>query len=234
MKVRAAVTRDSWLQARLALLEKEKALTRLRDEVTRERQALPWEKVETEYVFSAPAGPVTLAQLFGDNDQLIVQHFMFAPDWEEGCPSCSFWSDGFQGALPHLTGRGVSFVAVSQAPIETLDAYRRRMGWQHSWVSAQHNSFSNDFRVHYSPEQLAAGETSYNFQAGHHYGEHAPGVSVFVAGDDGRIYHTYSVYARGLDALNPTYQLLDLLPLGRNEAELDYPMAWVRRADSYG
>lgn len=234
MKVRTKATPEAWLQARLALLEKEKALTRLRDEVTRERQALPWEPVSAEYVFDSANGPATLRELFSDNDQLIVQHFMFAPDWTEGCPSCSFWADGFQGALAHLGGRGVSFVAVSQAPVERLEAYKLRMGWRHRWVSAQHNSFSNDFRVHYSPEQLAAGETSYNFQAGHHYGEHAPGVSIFVQGDDGIVYHTYSVYARGLDALNPTYQLLDLLPLGRDEDALEYPMAWVRRADSYG
>lgn len=234
MKVANVVNDAEWLKARRALLEQEKALTRQRDEVAGARRALPWQRIREDYVFTGTTGPVTLRELFDDTEQLIVQHFMFAPDWTEGCPSCSFWSDGYQGALPHLAGRGVAFVAVSEAPVEVLERYRQRMGWRHRWVSAGNTSFGNDFRVHYSPEQLAAGDTSYNFQTGNHYGEHSPGLSVFVLGDDGDIYHTYSVYARGLDPLNPTYQLLDLLPNGRDEAAFDYPMAWVRRADAYG
>jgi predicted dithiol-disulfide oxidoreductase (DUF899 family) len=233
MQTGSKATREQWLVARRALLEREKALTRARDDVTKLRAQLPWVKVTESYQFDAPEGPVSLADLFGDKDQLIVQHFMYGADWEEGCPSCSFWSDNFQGALIHLGARDAAFVAVSQAPLSSLLDYQQRMGWKHRWVSAQNASFSNDYHVFYTPDQLATGETGYNFQPGHHYGEHAPGISVFARGDDGQIYHTYSVYARGLDTLNGTYQLLDLLPAGRNEQALDYPMAWLRRADQY-
>jgi predicted dithiol-disulfide oxidoreductase (DUF899 family) len=226
MKPPSTASRKDWFAARLALLEEEKALTRARDAVTRKRQALPWVPVDEHYQFEGEGGTVSLAELFGEQDQLIVQHFMYAPDWQEGCPSCSFWADGFQGAL-------AAFVAVSDAPLAGLLAYRERMGWRHRWVSAADSDFSHDYQVSYTPEQIAAGETFYNFTAGHHYGEHMPGISIFARDDEGRVYHTYSVYARGLDPLNVTYQLLDLLPLGRNEADLPYPMAWVKRADQY-
>lgn len=234
MQTGNTATREQWLAARRQLLEREKALTRARDEVTKLRAQLPWVKVTESYHFESPEGSVSLADLFGEHDQLIVQHFMYGADWDEGCPSCSFWSDSFQGALAHLPARDAAFVAVSQAPLESLLTYRKRMGWKHRWVSAQNCAFSNDYHVFYTPDQLTAGETAYNFQPGHHYGEHAPGISVFAKGDDGHVYHTYSVYARGLDPLNVTYQLLDLLPAGRNEQDLDYPMAWLRRADQYG
>jgi predicted dithiol-disulfide oxidoreductase (DUF899 family) len=214
MKPPSTATRKEWFAARLALLEEEKALTRARDAVSRQRQALPWVPVEQDYQFEGEGGTVSLAELFGEHDQLIVQHFMFAPDWQEGCPSCAF-------------------VAVSDAPLAGLLAYRERMGWRHRWVSAADSDFSHDYQVSYTPEQIAAGETFYNFTAGNHYGEHMPGISVFARDDEGGVYHTYSVYARGLDPLNVTYQLLDLLPLGRNEADLPYPMAWVKRADQY-
>ena len=189
--------------------------------------------VDQDYRFATEAGNATLAELFAGREQLIVQHYMFGPDWEDGCPSCSFWADNLQGALPHLAARGVAYVAVSEAPLEKLLAFRQRMGWLHRWVSCGGTSFGHDYGVHYTPEQIAAGEVAYNYQPGQHYGEHSPGFSVFALGDDGDVYHTYSVYARGLDALNGTYQLLDLLPGGRDEDSLPYPMAWVRLHDRY-
>jgi predicted dithiol-disulfide oxidoreductase (DUF899 family) len=226
------VGREEWLEARRALLEEEKALTRARDAVAARRRALPRVAVEQNYVFETERGAQALLDLFGERTQLIVQHFMFAPDWQEGCKSCSFWADNLQGALPHLEARDVSFVAVSQAPLDVLIPFRKRMGWRHDWVSSAPCSFSNDYHAWYTPDQIAAGETAYNFQPGLHYGEHAPGFSVFHKEGD-KVFHTYSCYARGLDMLNGTYQLLDLVPKGRDEAGLDMPMAWVRLHDQY-
>ena len=226
-------TRDEWLEARLALLDSEKALTRAREAVAEQRRSLPWVKVEEGYRFETERGIEGLAELFGSHSQLIVQHFMFAPEWTDGCKSCSFWSDNLQGALRHLAARDVTFVAVSQAPLATLLRFRERMGWRHDWVSSALCNFSNDYRVWYTPEQIAAGETAYNFQPGLHYGEHAPGFSVFARNAAGDVFHTYSCYARGLDPLNGTYQLLDLVPKGRDEDELSYPMDWVRLHDDY-
>jgi predicted dithiol-disulfide oxidoreductase (DUF899 family) len=226
-------TREEWLAARRALLEEEKALTRAREAVAEKRRALPWVKVEADYRFEGSTGEVTLGDLFGGHSQLIVQHYMYGPDWEEGCKSCAFWADQFNPAVPHLGARDVAFAVVSQAPHSVFAPFKERMGWTFNWVSSAPCSFSNDYHVWYTPAQIAAGETAYNFQPGLHYGEHAPGVSVFAKDDEGGIYHTYSCYARGLDALNGCYQLLDLVPKGRDEADLPMPMAWLRHHDRY-
>lgn len=227
------VNHDEWLRARIALLAEEKALTRARDALAAKRRALPWERVDRDYAFTDDTGPVTLAELFDGRSQLIVQHFMFGPDWEAGCKSCSFWADQFNPAVVHLNARDVSFVAVSDAPYAEFEGFKKRMGWSFRWVSAGACDFSHDYLVHYTPDQIAAGQTFYNYTDGLNYGEHSPGVSVFARGEDGAVYHTYSCYARGLDMLNGAYHLLDLVPMGRDEAGLEVPMAWLRLRDSY-
>jgi predicted dithiol-disulfide oxidoreductase (DUF899 family) len=225
------VSPDEWLAARKALLAKEKAFTRERDALSAERRALPWVKVDKTYVFDGPDGKETLAQLFGDRSQLIVNHFMFGPDWNEGCPSCSFWADNYEGAVTHLRHRDVSFVVVSRAPLAKLDAYKKRMGWHFKWVSSFGNDFNRDYHVSFTPEEQKT--AVYNYTASGFGTSEAPGISVFAKGEDGQVFHAYSCYARGLDTLNGTYQLLDLVPKGRDEQSLSHPMAWVRRHDKY-
>jgi len=232
MNARNVVTREAWLQARLTLLAQEKAFTRAREELAQTRRQLPWVKVEEAYEFATESGLCDLSQLFEGRSQLVVQHFMYGADWQEGCKSCSFWADNLQGAITHLQARDVSYVAVSQAPLSVILPFKQRMGWQMNWVSSAQSNFSNDFHVWYTPEQIAAGATFYNYTEGLHYGEHSPGFSVFITEDD-VIYHTYSCYARGLDMLNGTYQLLDLVPKGRAESDLPANMAWVRLHDQY-
>lgn len=227
------VDREAWLQARLALLEEEKAFTRARDALSQARQGLPWVKVEENYAFDGPAGSQTLNDLFDGRSQLVVQHFMYAPGWQEGCKSCSYWADNLNGALPHLAARDVTLVAVSQAPWADIAPFKARMGWDVHWVSSAPCQFSHDYHVWYSPEQIEAGDTFYNYRPGFHYGEHSPGFSVFAKGDDGAIYHTYSCYARGLDMLNGAYHVLDMVPKGRDEQDLPANMAWLRLHDSY-
>lgn len=233
METGNVASREEWLAARRALLEEEKALTRAREAVAEKRRALPWVKIEADYVFESSDGPVTLAGLFEGRSQLIVQHYMYGPDWQEGCKSCAFWADQFNPAAAHLAARDVAFAAVSQAPVAVFEPFKVRMGWRFNWVSSAPCSFSNDYHAWYTPEQIAAGETAYNFQPGLHYGEHAPGISVFARDDAGDVFHTYSCYARGLDPLNGCYQLLDLVPKGRDEADLPVPMAWLRHHDRY-
>ena len=233
MAGKQAVSREVWLEARRALLEEEKALTRAREAVAEKRRALPWVPVDEDYRFEGPTGTLSLADLFGRHSQLIVQHYMYGPDWQEGCKSCAFWADQFNPAVPHLAARDVAFAVVSQAPYEVFAPFKDRMGWTFSWVSSAPCNFSNDYHAWYTPEQIAAGDVAYNFQLGLHYGEYAPGISVFAKDDAGAIYHTYSCYARGLDPLNGCYQLLDLVPKGRDEAELPMPMAWLRLHDRY-
>lgn len=232
MQTGTVATREEWLEARLALLAKEKAFSRARDELSELRRQLPWVRVE-DYEFATQTGPRTLADLFDGRSQLVVQHYMFAPDWQDGCKSCSFWVDNLQGAIVHLQSRDVSYLVVSQASLETLLRFKERMGWQMNWVSSAATNFSNDFHVWYTPEQIAAGDTFYNFTKGMHYGEHAPGFSVFAKDDAGDIYHTYSCYARGLDMLNGAYHVLDLVPKGRDEQDLPASMAWLKLHDEY-
>jgi predicted dithiol-disulfide oxidoreductase (DUF899 family) len=232
MTMHQVASKLDWTAARRALLEKEKAFTRARDELSAARRELPWEKVETDYVFRGARGSVSLADLFTGRSQLIVYHFMFGPDWDAGCKSCSFWADNFDRVIVHLNQRDVNLVAVSRAPYERLVAYRQRMGWSVEWVSSVGNAFNRDFAVSFPKDEPAPEGNNYNFATQRFGGEEAPGISVF-ARDGEAIYHTYSTYARGLDMLNGAYHLLDLVPKGRNEAALSYPMEWVRRRDEY-
>jgi predicted dithiol-disulfide oxidoreductase (DUF899 family) len=226
-------SRDEWTRARLALLEREKAFTRDRDALSAARRALPWVRLAKPYRFDTPEGPRTLAELFAGRGQLVVYHFMFGPDWEEGCPSCSFWADTFEGIDVHLAHRDTTLVAVSRAPLAKLEAYRRRMGWSFPWVSSAPSDFNRDFHVSFTPDELARREAVYNWRPDGFSGEEAPGVSVF-ARDGDAVYHTYSAYSRGIDMLNGAYAFLDLTPKGRDEAGLTYSMAWLRRRDQYG
>jgi predicted dithiol-disulfide oxidoreductase (DUF899 family) len=227
------VTREEWLALRRELLAREKELTRLRDRLSQERRDLPWVRVEKSYTFAGPQGPETLSDLFGGQSQLLVYHFMFDPSWEEGCKSCSFWADNFALITPHLKARDVSLVAISRAPLAKLQAFRARMGWGFKWVSSYGSDFNHDFHVSFTPEELQAGEVFYNFTQARFPVTEAPGVSVFYRDAQGAIFHTYSCYARGLDALNGAYQYLDLVPKGRDEAGLPYSMSWLRHHDRY-
>jgi len=230
MTTHRIVSQAEWLDASRAQLTREKEFTRLREEVARERRALPWVKIEKDYVFDAPEGKVTLADLFAGKGQLIVQHFMFGPDWNEGCPSCSFWTDNFNGIDIHLAHRDTAFVLVSRGPLDRLEAYRKRMGWNLRWVSSLGNDFNVDFAVSFPPDEK---EHKYNFGTIKPHGQESPGLSAFRRDGDGAIYRTYSTYARGLDMLNGAYQLLDITSKGRDEDGLSFSMAWVRRHDRY-
>ncbi len=227
------VTSEAWLKARLELLEAEKAFTREREALTRRRMAMPWEKVEKDYRFEGPAGPLSLADLFGDHSQLIVYHFMFGADWEEGCKSCSFWADNFDHIPVHLAHRDVAFTAVSRAPLAKLEAYRDRFGWSFPWVSSAGSDFNLDFQAGFTPEQLAEGTVYYNYTMRPNKASELVGISVFAKGEDGAVYHTYSCYGRGVEMLNGAYHFLDLVPKGRDEEGLQFPQAWVRRRDQY-
>jgi predicted dithiol-disulfide oxidoreductase (DUF899 family) len=225
------VSAQEWLGARRQLLEKEKAFTRLRDELSRERRELPWERVEKSYVFQTRDGRETLADLFAGRTQLIVYHFMFAPDWDGGCKSCSFWADNFNGIICHLNQRDVSMVAISRAPLAKLEAFRQRLGWTFKWASSADNDFNFDYQVSFRPEQAA--QALYNYAKNGGSQSELPGISVFLKDPDGGIFHTYSCYARGLDMLNTAYHYLDLVPKGRDEAGLPQNMAWVKYHDLY-
>lgn len=229
------VSHDEWLAARTQLLAREKQFLRLRDELSSERRALPWERVTKSYVFEGSAGRQTLAELFGGRSQLIVYHFMFAPEWEAGCRGCSFLADSFNGGIPHLEQRDVAFAAVSRAPLAKLEAFAKRMGWTFKWVSSGASDFNYDFQASFRPAEVADGSAVYNYRK---YDEttadERPGISVFFKDRDGAIFHTYSAYARGLDPMIVAYQMLDLAPKGRDEAALPHPMSWVRLHDQYG
>ena len=227
------VTDKEWDAARRELLTAEKALQDARDELTAKRRALPWRKISTDYDFESAGGTQSLRDLFGEHSQLIVYHFMFHPDWDEGCKSCSFWADSFEGMIPHLEARDVAFAVVSRAPLQKLLAYRARMGWAFPWLSSAHNSFNFDFYVSFTEKQVQAQSARYNYRDGASVGPEMPGLSVFVQDENGDICHSYSTFSRGLDPLNPVYQLLDLVPKGRDEDTLPYPQDWVRRRDEY-
>ena len=227
------VSPAEWLAARKQLLAKEKEFTRLRDELSRERREMPWEKVEKEYVFDGPKGKETLADLFAGRSQLIVYHFMLGPEWKEGCPSCSFLADSFDAATVHLAQRDTSFAVVSRATLPEIQAFQKRMGWKFPWVSSNGSDFNRDFQVSVSKEEAASGKAIYNYAPSNFPSEERPGLSVFFR-RDGEVFHTYSSYARGLDILLPTYNFLDLTPKGRDEEGLPWPMAWVRHHDRYG
>jgi predicted dithiol-disulfide oxidoreductase (DUF899 family) len=226
------VSREEWLQARVAHLAAEKEFTRRRDELSRQRRELPWERVGKNYVFEGPNGPEALSDLFAGRSQLIIYHFMFGPSWEEGCKSCSFLADHFDPTRIHLAHRDVSFAVVSRAPIPHIQAFQKRMGWRFHWVSSFGTDFNRDYGVHLTQDELA-GEVNYNYGKMRFGVEEAPGLSVFYKDDAGDIFHTYSAYARGLDAFMGTYQFLDVVPKGRDEEGLAFSMGWVRHHDRY-
>jgi predicted dithiol-disulfide oxidoreductase (DUF899 family) len=225
------VSLNEWLEARKQFLTQEKEFTRLRDQLSQQRRQLPWVKVQKNYVFDGPGGKMALAELFEGRSQLVVYHFMFAPD-SEPCRSCSFWADSFNGVRVHLNHRDVTLVAISRAPWEKLEAFKRRMGWNFKWVSSGNNDFNYDYHVSFAPEALK-GQVQYNYAKQKTDESEWPGVSVFYKDGNGNIYHTYSAYARGIDILNTAYNYLDLVPKGRDEAELEWSMAWVRYHDKY-
>jgi predicted dithiol-disulfide oxidoreductase (DUF899 family) len=227
------VSRGEWLEARKQLLLEEKSYTRQGDALGAKRRDLPWVREDKEYVFEAPDGKKTLADLFQGRSQLMVQHFMFGPGWKEGCPSCSFMADHVGGALVHLAHRDVTFVAVSRAPLAQIESFRKRMGWEFKWVSSFGSEFNYDYRVSFTKEQLAQGQAHYNYKSETSI-EEAPGISVFYRDDAGTVFHTYSTYGRGCETMMGTYRLVDLVPEGRNEAGLPYTMAWLRHHDRYG
>lgn len=228
------VSRDEWIEARRALLEKEKEHTRARDALNAERRRLPRVRVEKEYVFNTTEGPRTLAELFEDRSQLIVHHFMFGPGWEAGCPGCSFTADHMEGALVHLEHHDVSLVRISRAPLAELEAYRQRMGWRVKWVSSFDSDFNYDYHVSFTPEEIAGGEIHYNYRTIRETMEELSGISVFYRDADGDVFHTYSTFARGDELVDSTYMLLDMTPWGRNETGSWYNLGdWVRRHDEY-
>lgn len=233
MPAHETVSNEDWIAARKRLLGKEKQFTRLRDDLARERRALPWTKVEKPYVFDGPQGEETLSDLFADRRQLIIQHFMFDPAWDSGCRSCSFWADGYNGFFRHIEARDTTFVAVSRAPLDKLAAFQKRMGWSFKWLSSLRCDFNHDFQVSESEAEKARGEAYYNYALGQAFGPERPGISVFYRDGDDGVFHTYSCYARGLDMMNAAYHYLDLTPKGRDEAGLSFSQAWVRLHDEY-
>jgi predicted dithiol-disulfide oxidoreductase (DUF899 family) len=228
------VTRNDWIAERKKLLAREKELTHLRDAIARERRALPWVRLAKRYVFDTPNGPSTLAELFEGRRQLLVQHFMFGPGWEQGCPSCSFMADHIDGMNVHLAHRDVRFVAISRAPLAEIERFRSRMGWRFNWVSSNGNDFNYDFGVSFTPEEQAKGEVYYNYEIRAFPTTEAPGISAFYKDDAGDVFHTYSTYGRGVEVMMGTYAVLDLMPEGRGERDVEYKMDWVRHHDRYG
>jgi predicted dithiol-disulfide oxidoreductase (DUF899 family) len=231
MENHRVVSETEWTQARKELLAREKEFNRLRDELSQRRRDLPWVRVDKTYVFEAEDGKATLPQLFAGKGQLIIYHFMFDPSWDAGCKSCSFWADNYNPAVVHLNQRDVNLVAVSKAPLDKLMAYRKRMGWSFKWYSSFGNDFNRDYHVSHTPDEIAKGEGYYNYARRKPYSSEAPGISVFFRDPSGAVFHTYSTYARGLDMVNGTYHLLDLVPKGRDEGGRG--QAWVRRHDEY-
>jgi predicted dithiol-disulfide oxidoreductase (DUF899 family) len=236
MQTHKIVSSDEWMKARVELLEAEKAFTRERDSLAERRRTLPWRRIEKDYVFEGPNGEVKLEDLFDGRSQLIVYHFMFAPEWETGCKSCSFWADHFEGPRLHLNARDTSFTAISRAPYAKLADYAERMGWQFKWVSSEASPFNYDFDVSFGKADGKIETYNYRPRGDHPASgniQDLPGFSIFYKDEDGAIYHCYSAFSRGIDMLNGTYNLLDLTPKGRDETELAYPMAWVRLHDQY-
>ena len=229
----AAVSREQWIAARKDLLAREKELTHLRDQIARERRALPWVRVDKTYVFDTLEGPRTLADLFEGRRQLLVQHFMLGPGWEQGCPSCSFMADHIDGMNVHLSHRDVTLVVIARAPLAEIERFRQRMGWQFKWVSSHRNDFNRDFCVSFTPDEMARGAVYYNYATRPFPAEEAPGISVFYMDDTGDVFHTYSTYERGVEVMMGAYSMLDLTPNGRGERDVAHKMEWVRHHDRY-
>ena len=228
----AVVTPDRWIAERKKLLAREKELTHLRDQIAEQRRALPWVRIGEDYVFETPEGPRTLADLFEGRSQLMVQHFMLAPDWEQGCKSCSYMADHTDGMKIHLEHRDITFVAISRAPIEQIERFRKRMGWKFKWVSSNRNDFNYDYHVSFRPEERTKGEVYYNFGMTAFPQEEAPGISLFHKNDDGEVFHTYSTFGRGVEVMMGAYFMMDLAPRGRDEKP-GRGMEWVRHHDRY-
>jgi predicted dithiol-disulfide oxidoreductase (DUF899 family) len=229
----AVVSHEDWLKARAAFLAREKEFTQQRDALARERRALPWERVDKPYTFEGPGGRATLAELFGDRSQLVVYQFMFGPKNESGCPHCSFWADSFNPNVIHLAQRDVTMVAVSRAPLDRIEAFRKRMGWTFPWLSSAGSDYNYDFQASFRPADIAAGRVYYNYRTGADTFEDREGLSAFYKNPRGEIFHTYSTYARGIDILNTAYNILDMAPKGRDEDGLEFTQAWVRHHDRY-
>lgn len=231
MHAHSTVSSPEWLAARQALLEREKAFTKARDELSRARRELPWERIDKPYVFDAAEGEVSLSDLFAGRSQLLVYHFMFGPEAKVGCKSCSFWADNIERNVIHLAHRDVSFVAISRGQLANLLAFQQRMGWSFRWVSSARTEFNFDFQVSFDSTRT---EDTYNYAKKTFGGSELPGISVFAKNEAGEVFHTYSTYGRGLDMVNAGYHLLDLVPKGRDEEGLPSPMAWLRHRDNYG
>jgi predicted dithiol-disulfide oxidoreductase (DUF899 family) len=230
MSAHPVVSHDEWVKARKRFLAREKAFTKERDALSAERRALPWEKVEKEYVFDGPSGKETLAELFGAKSQLIVYHFMFGVDWDEGCPACSFWADNFNGIVAHLKQRDTTMVAISRAALPKLEAFKKRMGWNFRWVSSGKNDFNRDYGVAFTPQEVEGKKAVYNYTTQSQMATEREGASVFFKDPAGNVFHTYSAYARGIDLVNTAYNYMDLLPKGRDEGS---PLDWIRHHDKY-
>ncbi|MCA6101560.1 DUF899 domain-containing protein [Bradyrhizobium australafricanum] len=233
MQQHMIVSREEWIAARKALMAGEKELTQAREALSRQRRELPWVKVDKDYVFDGPGGKMTLGDLFRGRPQLVVQHVMFAPEWDAACKNCSFWADGFERMVPHLAARDTTMIAISRAPLVKLAAFKARMGWTFDWVSSGESDFNYDYGVSFTQGQIDAGDAKYNYGTTPLYGPELPGISVFFRDETGSVFHTYSTFARGLDMMNAAYHYLDLTPLGRHEEGLPYPMDWVRLRDQY-
>jgi predicted dithiol-disulfide oxidoreductase (DUF899 family) len=232
VKEHKVVTQKEWLTARKRLLAKEKKFSKARDRLNAERRALPWVKVEKEYLFDSPEDKVTLAELFDGKSQLIVYHFMFGPGWGEGCPHCSFWADHYDSVNHHLGQRDTTLAVVSRASLKEIQPFKKRMGWRFQWVSSNQTDFNFDFYVSFTPEQIRSGKLFYNYETLEMDIDEREGVSAFYKDNKGDIYHTYSSYSRGIDLLNTTYNFLDLTAKGRDENP-DHPQDWVRYHDKY-
>ncbi|MGH1488539.1 MAG: DUF899 domain-containing protein [Acidimicrobiales bacterium] len=227
------VGREEWMAARVAHLEAEKAFTRQRDELSEQRRRLPWLEITADYQFEGPDGQRSLAELFEGRSQLLVNHFMLGPGWDEGCPSCSFWADNYSGTEMHLAARDTTLIAISRGSLEEIERYRTRMGWSFPWYSSAGSSFNYDMGASFTEQQMADGAKLYNYETIAPFADESPGISIFARSDDGRVFLTYQTFARGLDMLNGTYHMLDLTPKGRDEGDLPYGMAWLRRHDQY-
>jgi predicted dithiol-disulfide oxidoreductase (DUF899 family) len=227
------VSENEWIEYRRALLEDEKEFTMLRDRLSQQRRDLPWIVVNKEYTFEGPNGKQTLSELFEGRSQLVVYHFMFDPSWDSACPHCSFWADNFNGIIVHLNQRDVTMIVVSRAPYSKLADYQKRMGWDFKWFSCYDTDFNFDYNVSFTSEELVRKEALYNFTIQDPHSSEREGVSVFYKDPVGRVFHTYSAYARGIDILNTAYNYLDLVPKGRDEEGHDFPQFWVRRHDEY-
>jgi predicted dithiol-disulfide oxidoreductase (DUF899 family) len=231
-KEHKVVSQKDWLAARKRLLLKEKKFSKARDQLNKERRALPWMKIEKEYVFDSPEGKVTLAELFNGKSQLVTYHFMFGPGWGDGCPHCSFWADHYDGVDHHIGARDTALVVVSRAPLKEIQPFKKRMGWKFNWVSSNQNDFNFDLQVSFTPEQIRSGKMIYNYAPLKMDIDEREGVSAFYKDSKGDVYHTYSSYARGIDLLNTTYNFLDLTAKGRDENP-EQSQDWVRYHDKY-